>query len=173
MKVLFVLILGLLGTYWDEFQKIPSTFYSWTACVWAMGVYRPLNKGQTSLPNEFFFSFYIRMIWGVTFAYLTTGTIIPNTHAFIITAVETYITTMIFTAMPLDTFNWFWNNRLFRFCIFIMDQITGGGLIVDAIFKKFVVQDGMLGYALGICIIKGTCRPVMQILTGIWNGNNN
>ena len=47
----------------------------------------------------------------------------------------------------------------------------GGGLGIYAIFQKIVVANGQLPYAYFLCIIAGCFRPVMQILTGYWNGN--
>ena len=130
IKIYFVVFLAIIGEYWPEFNSIPRNFYSWTACVWAMGVYRPLNKGNTSLANEFFFSFYIRLTWGFIFAFVNTGSLIPNITAFTYNMVESFIASAIFIGMPLNTFNFLWGNRVFRLTVFILDQITGVGWVV-------------------------------------------
>ncbi len=85
--------------------------------------------------------------------------------------VETFIASVIFIGMPLNTFNFLWGNRVFRLTVFILDQITGVGWVVTELFSKIVVEKEMIAYAIFLGIIKGIFRPIMQIITGFWNGN--
>ena len=64
---------------WEKFRGISPDTYSWFGCIWAIGVYRGLNKDQTSIWNDFFFAFWVRFAWSFVSNLASSGTPIPNT----------------------------------------------------------------------------------------------
>lgn len=125
---------------WETFRGISPDTYSWFACIWAIGVYRGLNKDQTSIWNDFFFTFWVRFAWSLVSNLASTGSPIPNTEYFMMIAIEALAVTILFNCIPLSIFESFWQNKVLRWFVFIFDQIAGGWA-TTAIFRKFILGE--------------------------------
>ena len=101
LRFLYVIVYLLIGIYWPWFRALPTYLFSHCAVIWILHLYRGVNKYKTSVENEFFISFWVRMGWGTCYTYYNTGHLYTDRDAFALTIVECFLVTAIFTALPL------------------------------------------------------------------------
>ena len=51
LKILYVLVFTAVAVYWEPFKAIPLNFFSFAAVLWALNLYRLLNKDKTTIQN--------------------------------------------------------------------------------------------------------------------------
>ena len=136
LKILYVLVFTTVGIFWETYKSIPLNFFSFAAVLWALNLYRILNRDKTTIQNEFFFSFWVRMGWATTYSLYSTGKLYPDSTTFLKNLTEWFLTTLIYTGIPLRWVDWLWSIRVFRWMVFIVDQPTANAYSYLPLFKK-------------------------------------
>jgi hypothetical protein len=170
LKFLYVIVFGLVAANWESFKALPLNMFSFAAVLWALNLYRLLNRDKTSIQNEFFYSFWIRMGWATCYSLYSSGRLYSDKEIFVRNLCEWFNTTVIWTAMPLKWVEWFWGNRVLRWFVFIFDQPSANAYSFIPLFKK-EIWNGELWHGILMLTSRAIARPTSQIITGWFNSN--